>query len=146
MRREPQNTYRVSVEPNQAGRFTARVEASYAESGWKLRVFFQAATPERVLSRLPAVLRFLQGRKEQLWLWGSDASDRGLLFQELLGEAGLTLDHRREFPRAAATVSVVPGASFRPLQLAELKRKLAARLEATGRAARRAPELARASA
>ena len=128
MRQASQNTYRVSVEPNQLGKHMARIEARFAENDFRLQVYFQAATPQRLFSRLPVVLRFLQNREEQLWLWGSEASDRSLFFEELLEEAGLTLDRRRDFPRAAVAVGAAPGASFRPLQLAELKRRLSARL------------------
>jgi hypothetical protein len=104
LRQTSQNTYRVIVEPNQLGKHMARIEARFYENDFRLRVYFQAATPERVFSRLPGVLRFLQGREEQLWLWGSEASDRSLFFEELLEEAGLMLDRRRDFPRAAVAV------------------------------------------
>lgn len=145
MRQTIQNLYRVVVEPNQLGKHMARVEARFAENNFRLRVYFQAATPERVLSKLPSVLRFLQGHEEQLWLWGSKASDRSLFFEELLDDAGLTLDRRRDFPRAAMAVSAAPGAAFRPLQLAELKRRLSERLVPSV-TARRAVEAARTSA
>ena len=145
MRQASQNTYRVSVEPNQLGKHMARIEARFAENDFRLWVYFQAATPERVFSRLPAMLRFLQSREEQLWLWGSEASDRGLFFEELLDEAGLTLDRRRDFPRAALAIAAAPGANFRPLQLAELKRRLGARLTPKI-GARRAVEVERSSA
>ncbi len=137
MRQASQNTYRVSVEPNQLGKHMARIEARFAESDFRLLVYFQAASPDRLFSRLPGVLRFLQNREEQLWLWGSESSDRSLFFEELLEEVGLTLDRRRDFPRAAVAVGAAPGANLRPLQLAELKRRLSARLTpkvAAGRA------------
>ncbi|HXE74502.1 MAG TPA: hypothetical protein VNN18_02550 [Candidatus Xenobia bacterium] len=145
MRQTSQNLYRVVIEPNQLGKYVARIEARFAESDFRLRVYFQAATPERVLAKLPGTLRFLQSREEQLWLWGSEASDRSLFFEELLDEAGLTLDRRRDFPRAAVAVSAAQGASFRPLQLAELKRRLSERL-APVFTTRRAVEVARPSA
>ncbi len=145
MRQTSQNTYRVIVEPNQLGKHMARIEARFYENDFRLQVYFQAATPARVFSRLPGVLRFLQGREEQLWLWGSEASDRSLFFEELLEEAGLTLDRRRDFPRAAVAVGAAPGAPLRPLQLAELKRRLSDRL-APGAAARRGVEVERPSA
>lgn len=128
MRQASQNTYRVSIEPNQLGKHMARIEARFFENDFRLRVYYQAANPDRVFSRLPGVLRFLQSREEQLWLWGSEVSDRGLFFEELIGEAGLTLDRRRDFPRTAVAVGAEPGANLRPLQLAELKRRLSARL------------------
>jgi len=142
-----QNRYGLTVEPNQAGRYTVRVEARYAEPRWALRVFFQAATPRRVFARLASALRFLQSQEEQLWMWGSNASDRSLLFEEVLSKAGLELDNRREFPRAAVTLSAEPGETIRPAALAELKRKLSTRMALPPRSAgRTAAELARASA
>lgn len=146
MRRVSGNTYRISVERNQAGRYTARVQARYRDSGWTLRVFFIASTPERLVSHLQSVLRYLQRQEEALWMWGSNPSDRGLFFGELLSDAGLELDHRREFPRGAVVVTAEPGASFRPLQLAELKRRLVQRLAPAARVPARSAELLRSSA
>lgn len=128
MRQTPRNTYRISVEPNQAGKHEARLEARFGESAWTLRVYFLASTPERLLARLQTALRYLQRQEEELWMWGSNPSDRSLLFKELLREAGLELDRRRDFPRSAVVVAARPGEAFRPLQLAELKRKLSERL------------------
>jgi hypothetical protein len=134
------------VEPNQTGRYTVRIEARYAEPAWTLRAFFQAATPARVFARLGAALRFLQSEEERLWMWGSNPSDRSVLFEEVLSKAGLELDQRREFPRAAVTLSAGPGASLRASALADLKRKLSTRMALPPRRAGRAPALARASA
>ncbi|MFQ5776932.1 MAG: hypothetical protein ACE5IP_02875 [Terriglobia bacterium] len=128
MRRTSRNTFRINAEVNRAGRYELRVEARYAGTGWCLRVFFVASTPERLLSRLQSALRYLQRREEELWLWGSNASDRSLLFEELMHGAGVELDRRSEFPRAGVVLRARPGAAFRPLQLAEVKRKLLARL------------------
>ncbi|MEE8199668.1 MAG: hypothetical protein V3R29_00735 [Candidatus Acidoferrales bacterium] len=128
VRHAPVNTYRVGVEANQAGKYEARIQARYTQNGWTLRVYFLAASPERLIVRLQSVLRYLQRQEEELWMWGSSPSDRGLLFQELLEAAGLELDRRKEFPRAAVVVAAAPGESLRPLQLAELKRKLTQRL------------------
>lgn len=140
------NTYRVSTDLNQAGKYEVRVEARYPASGWALRVYFQAGTAERVIARLLSALRYLQRHEEELWMWGSNASDRSLHFEELLAEAGLSLDRRREFPRAAVVLSVRSGANFRPLQVAELKRKLAGRLVPAPRTTRRPAEALRCSA
>ncbi|MBI2956357.1 MAG: hypothetical protein HYY26_03485, partial [Acidobacteria bacterium] len=89
MAEEIHNTYRVSVDRNQSGKYEVRIQARYAGRRWTLGVYFQASSPERVFNRLAAALRFLQRREEELWLWGSNPSDRGLLFEELLAEAGL---------------------------------------------------------
>lgn len=137
MGQAPRNTYRINAEVNRAGRYEVRIEARYAATGWTLRVFLVASTPERLLARLQSVLRYLQRQEEELWLWGSNSSDRTLLFDELMQGAGLELDRRKDFPRAAVVVSVRPGATFRPLQLAEMKRKLTARLAPQPRVAPR---------
>jgi hypothetical protein len=142
-----QNTYRVTVEPNQTGRYTVRIEARYLEPAWTLRVYFQAATAPRVFSRLASALRFLHSQEEQLWMWGSNASDRSVLFDEVLSKAGLELDNRRDFPRAAVALAAPPADTIRPSALADLKRKLSARMSMPPRGAvRSAAELARASA
>ena len=146
MRNAPRNSYRISVEPNQAGKYEARLEARYGTTGWTLRVYFLASTPERLVSHLQATLRSLQRHEEELWMWGASPSDRGLFFEELLSEAGLTLDRRREFPRGALAVSATSGEAFRPLPLAELKRKLLARLAPAARVASRPAEALRSSA
>ena len=147
MKSDTQNNYRIMVEPNQTGRYTVRIEARYAEPRWALRVFFQAAAPPRVFARLAAALRFLQSQEEQLWMWGSNSSDRSLLFEEVLSKAGLELDQRREFARGSVAFSVEPGEPIRASLLTELKRKLAPRLPLPPRRASRSPAaLARASA
>jgi hypothetical protein len=146
VRRAQHNTYRIGVEANQAGRFEARIEARYAESSWVLRAYFLAATAERLVSHLQATLRYLQRHEEELGVWGANPADRGPFFEELLSAAGLELDRRREFPRGALVIAAVPGEPFRPLQLAELKRKLAARLEPAPRVAPRAAEALRSTA
>lgn len=146
MRRADRNTYRISVETNQAGRYETRIEARFAVSRWTLRTYFLAAAPERLMSHLQATLRYLQRHEDELWMWGAHPADRGPFFEDLLSRAGLELDHRREFPRGALVVTAEPGEPFRPLPLAELKRKLAGRLEPAPRVAARAAEALRSSA
>jgi len=142
------NTYRCHVERNQSQRYEVRLEAHYERWDWTLRVFFLASTPERVLAQVPAALRFLQREEEKLWLWGADPADRELLFEELLANAlpdgaGLCLDRRRDFPRTPVSIITRAGEPLSPLLLAEIKRKLASRLEAAPRLQRRAVALSR---
>lgn len=139
----PQNTYRVSVEPNQGGKYEVRLQARYGGSGWILPLYFLVSAPERLTARLLEALRYLQRREEELWMWGASPSDRGLLFDEMLGQAGLELDRRKEFPRVAVVVRVGSGESLRPLQLAELKRKLGERLAPARRVVPRGVEALR---
>lgn len=128
MRTRNLNTFRVSVEQNQSGKWAAQIEARYAPTRWTLRVYFLATNPASLVNRLLRAVRFLQREEEKLWIWGSDPSDRELLFDQLLEQAGLQLDRRRDFPRRAVSLAVPAGQSFRPLHLAELKRRLSERL------------------
>lgn len=137
------NTFRISIERNQTHRYEVRLETHYGRTNWRLRVFFVAANPERVLSRAVAAIRFLQRGEEKLWLWGADPADREILFEELLNRVELKFDRRRNFPRAATTAVAHSGESLTPLSLAELKRKLSARLQALARPAHKARVLAR---
>ena len=142
------NTYRCNVERNYNQRYEVRLEAHYARSDWTLRVFFLANTPERVLARVQAALRFLQREEEKLCLWGADPADRELLFEELLASAfpnggGPRLDRRRDFPCTVPSIIVPAGKPLTPLLLAEFKRKLAPRLEAAPRLPRKAAALSR---
>ena len=140
------NTYRISVEPNHSGKCEARLEARFAESNWVLRVYFLTSRAGRVWPRLEEVLRTLQRQEEQLWIWGAERNARGPLFDELLRDAGLELDRRREFPRGARVLSVRSGEPPRTLQLAELKRKLSGRLAPSPRVTSRPLETLRPSA
>lgn len=126
MATDTRNRYRTSAEVNQAGKYEVRLEARYARRG-VLRVFFLASTPARVLSHLQNVLRFLQQREEELWLWGSSGGERNLRFEQLLREANLQADHRAELPRGAVEVSARSGKSVRTLPPA-VKRRLTAQL------------------
>jgi hypothetical protein len=146
MRRVALNTFRISPERNQAGKWAVRIEAFYAASKWKLNVYFVAGSPRRLVSRLQTVLRYLQREEEQLWLWGSDASDRELLFGQLLSDAGVQLDRRKDFPRRAMVFSVAPGRPLASSQFAELKRKLTQRLAPAPRVTLRTPAKLRYSA
>jgi len=144
------NAYRCHVERNSNQRYEVRLEAHYGRADWTLRVFFLAHTPERALARMQAVLRFLQREEGKLCLWGADPADRELLFEELLANAlpdgaGLRLDRRRDFPRTAPSIVVPVGEPLTLLLLAELKRKVAARLElkAAPRLPRKAAVLSR---
>jgi hypothetical protein len=136
------NTYRCSIERNHSQRYEVRLEARYGRPDWALRVFFLATTPERVLARVPAALRFLHRNQEKLWLWGADPSDRSLLFQDLLDSAGFRLDRRRQFPASAVVVTARAEQALTPLALAEFKRKLAARLASVEQTGRKAAALA----
>lgn len=146
MRHAVLNTFRITAERNQSGKWAVRIEAFYAASRWTLNVYLVAASPRRLVSRLQTALRYLQREEEKLWLWGSDASDRDLLFGQMLRDAGLQLDRRRDFPRRAVVLAVPSGQAFRPTQFAEIKRKLSERLGPVPRVTLRAQATLRYSA
>ncbi len=102
------NQYRCSIEKNQAGKFGGRIRAHFARQDWDLNVYFVAASIARAVQKLEQSLRFLQMNEERLWFWGVDRSDDPNFAAELLGEAGLKLDQRAEFPRRSAFVAIAP--------------------------------------
>jgi hypothetical protein len=102
------NLYRCSIETNQAGKQSGRIRAHFARQNWDLNVYFVAASIPRAVQKLEQSLRFLQANEERLWFWGVDRSDDPNFAAELLGEAGLKLDRRAEFPRRSALVAIAP--------------------------------------
>jgi len=129
------NAYRVHIEPNQGGKYEVRLDACFGRREFGLGVFYLASTPERVAAHLAEVLRYLQRHEQDLWMWGSNASDRGLMFREFLREAGVQHDRRAEVPAPTLILSARPGQTARLLS-ARLKRKLVHLLESRPRAAR----------
>jgi hypothetical protein len=102
------NQYRCSIEKNQAGKFGGRIRAHFARQDWDINVYFVAASLARAVQKLEQSLRFLQMNEERLWFWGVDRSDDPNFAAELLGEAGLKLDLRAEFPRRSAFIAIAP--------------------------------------
>jgi|ERR1700722_6740791 len=102
------NHYRCSIETNQAGKQSGRIRAHFARQNWDLNVYFVASSISRAVQKLEQSLHFLQANEERLWFWGVDRSDDPSFADELLGEAGLKLDRRAEFPRRSALVAIAP--------------------------------------
>jgi len=102
------NHYRCSLETNQAGKQSGRIRAHFARQNWDLNVYFVASSIPRAVQKLEQSLRFLQANEERLWFWGVDRSDDPNFAAELLGEAGLKLDRRAEFPRRSALFAIAP--------------------------------------
>jgi hypothetical protein len=102
------NYYRCAIETNQAGKQSGRIRAHFARQNWDLNIYFVASSISRAVQKLEHSLSFLQANEERLWFWGVDRSDDPNFAAELLGEAGLKLDRRAEFPRRSALVAIAP--------------------------------------
>ena len=117
------NQYRCSIEKNQAGKFGGRIRAHFARQDWDLNVYFVAGSLARAVQKLEQSLRFLQMNEERLWFWGVDRSDDPNFAAELLGEAGLKLDQRAEFPRRSAFIAIAPDRDLLADTLALIRRE-----------------------
>src|SRR5438270_9438637 len=119
------NDYRCSIERNQVGKYCVRVQVHYPRHAWDLNVYFLASSFDRAMKKLEEGLDFLQRNEEKLWFWGVDRAEDLGFSAEFLKEAGLVLDRRQEFPRKAASVSVVPEREVRAYALGPVLRGLA---------------------
>lgn len=119
------NSYRCSIEKNQAGKYCVRIQVHYPRHAWTLDVFFLASSFDRAMSKLEESLDFLQANEEKLWFWGVDRAEDMGFSAEFLREAGLKLDRRGEFPRKATNVSVVPESDVPAFVLGPMRRGLA---------------------
>lgn len=119
------NEYRCSIELNQNGKYCIRLRASFCRNQWNLPVYFLASSFDRVMKKLEQTLQFLQRSEDRLWFWGSDRSDDPGFTAELLTDAGLRLDRRKEFPRRAAQISVTPDKPVPAFLVAPVRRAFA---------------------
>lgn len=118
------NEYRCAIEKNQNGKYNVRVRASFGNGGpggWMLPVYFLASSFNAAMKKLEQALQALQKNEEKLRFWGVERTDDPNLAGDLLGEFGLWLDRRRDFPRKVAEVGVpherpVPAAALAPLR------------------------------
>lgn len=116
------NQYRCSLEKNQSGKHAVRIRARFARQGWELSVYFLASSVQNAMKKLEQGLRFLQRSEERLWFWGVDRSDDPNFSADLLGEAGLKLDRRAEFPSRFSLIALVPDGALPPGVLAPVLR------------------------
>ena len=119
------NEYRCAIEVNQNGKYCVRVRAAFGRHDWVLPVYFLASSFDRAMKKLEQSLQLLQRREDKLWFWGVDRTDDPNLAGELLGEAGLRIDHRADFPRKSATVVVPPDQPIPAFSFASARRALA---------------------
>jgi hypothetical protein len=123
------NTYRCSMEKNQAGKYCVRIQVRYPRHAWTLEVFFLASSFNRAMAKLEESLDFLQRNEEKLWFWGVDRAEDMGFSAEFLREAGLKLDRRGEFPRKAANLAVEPELEVPAFALGPMRRGLAESVE-----------------
>jgi len=123
------NDYRCSIERNQSGKYCVRIQVHYPRHAWTLKVFFLASSFDRAMKKLEEALDFLQRHEEKLWFWGVDRAEDLGFSAEFLKEAGLRLDHRTEFPRKAANLSVAPEKEVPAFVLGPMRRGLAESVE-----------------
>jgi hypothetical protein len=118
------NEYRCAIEKNQNGKYNVRVRALFATGGpegWALPVYFLASSFNAAMKKLEESLQLLQKNEARLRFWGVERTDDPNMAGDLLGEFGLWLDRRREFPRKVAELDVsrdrpVPAAMLAPLR------------------------------
>ena len=123
------NEYRCSIERNQGGKYCVRIRAAFPRNAWSLSVYFLASSFDRAMKKLEQSLQFLQQKEDKLWFWGVDRSDDPNFSSEMLREAGLKLDHRTEFPRKAASLSLLPERVVPAFMLGPIRRGLAESIE-----------------
>ena len=129
------NEYRCSIERNQSGKYCVRIQVHYPRHAWTLGVFFLAGSFDRAMKKLEESIDFLQRQEEKLWFWGVDRAEDMGFSAEFLKEAGLKLDHRKEFPRKATSVALAPERDVPAFALGSMRRGLAESVEVTRAAA-----------
>jgi hypothetical protein len=121
------NEYQCAIERNQNGKYNVRVRATFGSGaeGWTLPVYFLASSFNAAMKKLEGSLQLLQKNEEKLRFWGVERTDDPNVAGDLLGEFGLWLDRRREFPRKVAELGVARERAVPAAMLAPLRRVLA---------------------
>jgi hypothetical protein len=115
------NEYLCAIEKNQNGKYNVRVRALFGRDGWALPIYFLASSFNAAMKKLEEALQTLQKNEERLRFWGVERSDDPNVAGDLLGEFGLWLDRRREFPRKVAELGIqrerpVPASLLAPVR------------------------------
>jgi hypothetical protein len=129
------NDYRCSIDRNQSGKYSVRIQVHYPRHAWTLGIYFLASSFDRAMKKLEEALDFLQRQEEKLWFWGVDRAEDMGFSAEFLKEAGLRLDRRREFPSKATNVSLTPEREVPAFVLGTMRRGLAESIELSRSAA-----------
>jgi hypothetical protein len=122
------NHYRCTIEKNQNGKYNVRVRAGFGNGsaqGWTLPVYFLASSFNAAMRKLEESLQALQKHEDKLRFWGVERSDDPNMAGDLLGEFGLWLDRRRDFPRKMGELDVPPEKPVSAAMLGPLRRILA---------------------
>jgi len=119
------NEYRCAIEVNKNGKYCLRVRATFWRHDWVLGIYFLASSFDRAMRKLEESLQFLQRHEDKLWFWGVERTDDPNLAGEMLGEVGLHLDRRAEFPRKSAVIAVPPDKPVPAFLFAPARRGLA---------------------
>jgi hypothetical protein len=122
------NEYSCAIEKNQNGKYNVRVRAAFANGGsgaWILPVYFLASSFNAAMKKLEEALQVLQKNEERLRFWGVERTDDPNMAGDLLGEFGLWLDRRRDFPRKVAEIGVPRDRHVSAALLAPMRRVLA---------------------
>jgi hypothetical protein len=117
------------MERNQGGKYCVRIRAVFPRNSWSLSVYFLASSFDRAMNKLEQSLQFLQQKEDKLWFWCVDRSDDPNFSSEMLREAGLKIDHRTEFPRKTASLSLPPERPVPAFKLGPVRRGLAESIE-----------------
>jgi hypothetical protein len=115
------NEYLCAIEKNQNGKYNVRVRAVFGRDGWALPIYFLASSFNAAMKKLEEALQTLQKNEERLRFWGVERSDDPNVAGDLLGEFGLWLDRRKEFPRKIAELGIqrerpVPASLLAPVR------------------------------
>ncbi|MBI3405151.1 MAG: hypothetical protein HY046_06805 [Acidobacteria bacterium] len=119
------NEYLCSMETNQNGKYCVRIQAYFVRHDWTMGVYFLASSFSRAIKKLEQALQLLQKQEDKLWFWGVERSDDPKIAGELLSEAGLKVDFRKEFPQKHSRVAVPIDKPVPAFQLAPVRRDLA---------------------
>jgi hypothetical protein len=119
------NEYRCGIEINQNGKYAVRIRASFGRKDWSLPLYFLVSSFDAAMKRLEEALQLLQRDEERLRFWATERGDDPKLAGEMLNEFGLHYDQRRDFPRRAAAVSVLPARPVPAFRMAQARRTLA---------------------
>jgi hypothetical protein len=129
------NDYRCSIDRNQSGKYSVRIQVYYPRHAWTLGIYFLASSFDRAMKKLEEALDFLQRQEEKLWFWGVDRAEDMGFSAEFLKDAGLRLDRRKEFPQKATNVSLTPEREVPAFVLGTMRRGLAESIELSRSAA-----------
>ena len=125
------NEYSCAIEKTQNGKYNVRFRVTFASGSqpnagpWALKLYFLASSFNGAMKKLEESLQVLQKNEEKLRFWAVERTDDPNFAGELLGEFGLWLDRRQEFPRKVADLAIPRERQVPASQMAQLRRTLA---------------------